>query len=132
MAGPSVFLERLIGCLRDLDEETLSEISDFVEFISQKKDKKGLRCTSWIPVLWSKDTPLHRHSTLPRPEHTGKLRQQVICRAVHDAPPLPLPVVSHSPNSVRSLLAASVCSAVDNAPISRRISEVVAVIRRCS
>jgi len=43
MAGPSVFLERLIGRLRDLDEETLSEISDFVEFISQKKDKKGLR-----------------------------------------------------------------------------------------
>jgi len=43
MPGPSVFLERLIGRLRDLDEETLSEISDFVRFISQKKDKKGLR-----------------------------------------------------------------------------------------
>jgi phosphopantothenoylcysteine synthetase/decarboxylase len=43
MPGPSVFLERLIGRLRDLDEETLSEISDFVQFISQKKDKKGLR-----------------------------------------------------------------------------------------
>jgi hypothetical protein len=43
MVGPSVFLERLISRLRDLDEDTLSEISDFVEFISQKKDKKGLR-----------------------------------------------------------------------------------------
>lgn len=43
MPGPSVFLERLIGRLRDLDEETLSEISAFVQFISQKKDKKGLR-----------------------------------------------------------------------------------------
>ena len=43
MAGPSAFLERLINRLRDMDEETLSEISDFVEFISQKKDKNGLR-----------------------------------------------------------------------------------------
>jgi hypothetical protein len=45
MVGPSVFLERLISRLCDLDEDTLSEISDFVEFISQKKDKIGLqRC----------------------------------------------------------------------------------------
>jgi hypothetical protein len=43
MVGPSVFLERLISRLRDLDEDTLSEISDLVEFISQMKDKKGLR-----------------------------------------------------------------------------------------
>jgi len=43
MAGPSVFVERLIGRLRDLDEDTLSEISDLVEFISQMKDNKGLR-----------------------------------------------------------------------------------------
>jgi hypothetical protein len=43
MADSSVALERLIERLRDLDEATLSEISDFVEFISQKKAKKGLR-----------------------------------------------------------------------------------------
>jgi phosphopantothenoylcysteine synthetase/decarboxylase len=42
MAGPSVSLERLIDRLRGLDEATLSEISDFVEFIVQKKQKKGL------------------------------------------------------------------------------------------
>jgi hypothetical protein len=43
MAGPSVSLERLIDRLRELDEETLSEISDFVEFVFQKKEKKGVR-----------------------------------------------------------------------------------------
>jgi hypothetical protein len=43
MAGPSVFVERLISRLHDLDEDTLSEISDLVEFISQMKDKEGLR-----------------------------------------------------------------------------------------
>jgi hypothetical protein len=41
MAGSSVALERLISRLRELDEATLSEISDFVEFIFQKKEKKG-------------------------------------------------------------------------------------------
>jgi hypothetical protein len=41
MAGSSVALERLIDRLRDLDEATLSEISDFVEFIFQQKEKKG-------------------------------------------------------------------------------------------
>jgi hypothetical protein len=43
MAGPNASLERLIDRLRDLDEATLSEISDFVEFICQKKETKGLR-----------------------------------------------------------------------------------------
>jgi hypothetical protein len=43
MARPNASLERLIDRLRDLDEATLSEISDFVEFIFQKKEKKGLR-----------------------------------------------------------------------------------------
>jgi len=42
MAGSSVALEQLIDRLRDLDEATLSEVSDFVEFIYQKKDKKGV------------------------------------------------------------------------------------------
>jgi hypothetical protein len=41
MAGSSVALERLIDRLRNLDEATLSEIGDFVEFIFQKKEKKG-------------------------------------------------------------------------------------------
>jgi hypothetical protein len=43
MAGPNTSLERLIDRLRNLDEETLSEISDFVEFIFQKKEKKRVR-----------------------------------------------------------------------------------------
>jgi hypothetical protein len=42
MAGSSVALERLIDRLHDLDEMTLSEISDFVEFVIQKKEKKRL------------------------------------------------------------------------------------------
>jgi hypothetical protein len=43
MAGSSVALERLIERLSDPDEATVSEISDFVEFICQKKETKGLR-----------------------------------------------------------------------------------------
>jgi hypothetical protein len=43
MAGPNASLERLMDRLRNLDEATLSEISDFVEFICQKKETKGLR-----------------------------------------------------------------------------------------
>jgi hypothetical protein len=42
MAGSSVALERLIERLSDPDEATVSEISDFVEFICQKKEKKGV------------------------------------------------------------------------------------------
>jgi hypothetical protein len=42
MTGPSVALERLIERLRSLDEATLSEISDFVDLIFQKKEKKGV------------------------------------------------------------------------------------------
>jgi hypothetical protein len=41
MAGSSVALERLINRLRELDETTLSEISDFVEFVLQKQEKKA-------------------------------------------------------------------------------------------
>lgn len=41
MAGSNVALERLIDRLRTLDEATLSEISDFVEFMAQKKAQKG-------------------------------------------------------------------------------------------
>jgi hypothetical protein len=41
MAGSSVALEQLINHLCELDEATLSEISDFVEFISQQREKKG-------------------------------------------------------------------------------------------
>jgi hypothetical protein len=43
MAGPNASLERLMDRLRNLDEATLSEISDFVEFICQKKETKRLR-----------------------------------------------------------------------------------------
>jgi hypothetical protein len=43
MARSSVALERLIDRLRNLDEATLLEISDFVEFIAQKKEQKGGR-----------------------------------------------------------------------------------------
>lgn len=41
MAGSSVALERSINRLRELDETTLSEISDFVEFVLQKQEKKA-------------------------------------------------------------------------------------------
>jgi hypothetical protein len=40
MAEPSISLERLMDRLRELDEEALSEISDFVEFVLQRKEKK--------------------------------------------------------------------------------------------
>ena len=39
MARQSVSLERLIDRLRSLDEETLAEVEDFVEFLFQKKGK---------------------------------------------------------------------------------------------
>jgi hypothetical protein len=40
MAGQNIPLERLVDRLRELDEETLAEIGDFVEFVCQKKKKE--------------------------------------------------------------------------------------------
>ena len=39
MARQSVSLERLIDRIRSLDEKTLEEVEDFVEFLFQKKGK---------------------------------------------------------------------------------------------
>jgi hypothetical protein len=39
MARQSVSLERLMDRIRALDEETLAEVEDFVEFLFQKKGK---------------------------------------------------------------------------------------------
>lgn len=40
MAKHSVSLERLAHRLRALDEDALAEVSDFVEFLCQKQEKK--------------------------------------------------------------------------------------------
>ena len=39
MTRQSVSLERLIDRIRELDEETLAEVEDFVEFLFQKQGK---------------------------------------------------------------------------------------------
>ena len=41
MAEQSAPLERIIDRLHELDDETLVEVRDFVEFVCQKKEKKG-------------------------------------------------------------------------------------------
>ena len=43
MARQNVSLERLIDRLRALDEETLAEVEDFVEFLFQRKEKPARR-----------------------------------------------------------------------------------------
>jgi hypothetical protein len=43
MARQNVPLDRLIDRLRVLDEDVLTEVSDFVEFLWQKKKKRGQR-----------------------------------------------------------------------------------------
>ncbi len=48
MAGRSVPLDRLIDRLRELDEEGLAEVGDFVEFVCQKKEKKGKKLLDFL------------------------------------------------------------------------------------
>lgn len=47
MNGQRVPLEQLIDRLRELDEETLVEVGDFVEFVCQKK-KKGKKLLDFL------------------------------------------------------------------------------------
>ena len=48
MAGQSISLEQIMDRLRELDEETLAEVSDFVEFICRKKEKRGKRLLDFL------------------------------------------------------------------------------------
>jgi len=48
MAGRSVPFDRLIDRLRELDEEGLAEVGDFVEFVCQKKEKKGKKLLDFL------------------------------------------------------------------------------------
>ncbi len=48
MGGQNVPLERLIDRLRELDEEALAEVGDFVEFVCQKKEKKGKKLLDFL------------------------------------------------------------------------------------
>jgi len=48
MAGQSISLEQIMDRLRELDEETLVEVNDFVEFVCQKKEKKGKRLLDFL------------------------------------------------------------------------------------
>ena len=48
MAGQSISLEQIMDRLRELDEETLVEVNDFVEFVCQKKEKKKKRLLDFL------------------------------------------------------------------------------------
>lgn len=48
MASQSVPLEQIVDRLRELDEETLGEVGDFVEFVCQKKGKKGKKLRDFL------------------------------------------------------------------------------------
>ncbi len=48
MARQSISLEQIMDRLRELDEETLVEVNDFVEFVCQKKEKKGKRLLDFL------------------------------------------------------------------------------------
>jgi hypothetical protein len=72
MAGQSVSVEQITDRLRKLDDEALAEVSDFVEFVCQKKEKRGKRLLDFLreralPSHWSRCVQTWPPSLAPCP-----------------------------------------------------------------